>query len=360
LKERVQNNPNLQGTELEAVQRLEQELEEAAARLHQEEAAQQSRSEEDIRQIREALAKIESQYPRDEATMRELKQKLAEMEKLHPKDRIREVQEAIAQLEKNRPQSEARMRELKESLALMEKNGPEIEARMQEARRALAEVYNLDQSRTQGRMLYRVEPEYSEDARARKIEGYVLLAATIDPNGIPQDIQVTKPLFPSLDANSVEALRKTRFQPYLKDGQPISKRITVEMFFQVNDWDQEKQKTKEERYKQALEESEGKTKSQGREYETLRRSKKLGESGREDRARRHAELTNLASISMDRAIQIATSQYPGKVLACSLGREAEGRVFYHLVIVSTEGEKSTTRYVWVSALDGQILKSEKE
>lgn len=79
----------------------------------------------------------------------------------------------------------------------------------------------------------------------------------------------------------------------------------------------------------------------------------------EERARKQAELTRDATLSMDRAIQIATSQVPGKVLACSLGRDGD-KIFYHVVIISGDGDKSTTTYVWVSATDGQILKTEKE
>lgn len=339
LKERVRNNPNLQGTELEAMRRMERELQEAAVKLRQEEEAQQSSEErERVRQeIQEALAKIETKYPGDEAQMREAKQKIAEMEKLYTKDRMREVQEAIAQMEKSRPENEARLREVQENIALMEK---------------------MYQSEGKGRMTYRVEPEYSEDARAKKIEGTVLLAVTVDPNGLPQDIQVTKPLFPSLDANAVEALRQTRFRPYMKDGQPISKRITVEMHFNVNDWQQDKQKERE-REKQEMEQAEDYAKLKDKVYE-MRMRKDRVESGREERSRKQVEMIKGASISMDRAIQIATSQYPGKVLACSLGRDQDGPVFYHLVIITTEGEKSTTRYVWLSATDGQILKTEKE
>lgn len=357
LTERLRNNPNLQGAELEAVRRLERELHQAATKLRQEEDALQSaEAGSSNREIQEALARIQSRYF-DEARNREAKQKLAELEKLYTQDRIREVQEAIAKVDKSRPESEARMRELQEALALVEKSRPESDRQMQQARERFAQIQRLYQNGVEGRGPYRVEPQYSEDARAQKIEGAVLLAVTVDPQGLPQDIQVTKPLFPSLDANAVAALRQWRFQPYLKDGQPISKRITVEMHFSVNDW-QKKEKTKE-RYKEALKEHEAQTKSEGKVLE-LRRSKKLAEGGREERSRRQVELTQGASISMDRAIQIATSKYPGKVLACSLGRDGEGRVFYHLVIISTEGEKSTTSYVWISALDGQILKDEKE
>src|SRR6185436_10333398 len=45
---------------------------------------------------------------------------------------------------------------------------------------------------------------------------------------------------------------------------------------------------------------------------------------------------------------------------CSLGRDKEGPVFYHVVIIVTEGHKTTTKYVWVSAVDGTILKTEEE
>src|SRR5438132_2821564 len=110
------------------------------------------------------------------------------------------------------------------------------------------------QNDEKGGMIHPVEPKYSEDARDKKIEGTVLLATTVDQNGVPQDIQVTKPLFPALDANAVEALRQSRFRPYMKDGQPISKRITVEMHFNVNDRQQEKQKELD-REKQEMEQA---------------------------------------------------------------------------------------------------------
>ncbi|MEP6706129.1 MAG: TonB family protein [Pyrinomonadaceae bacterium] len=338
LKDRLKNNPDLQGSELEATRRMERELQEAGVKLREEETQQSGPEREAARQrIREELAQIEKTYPGDEARMREAKQKIAEMEKLYTKDRMREVKEAIAQMEKSRPENEARLREAKEEIALMDK------------------LYQNDEG---GRMTQHVEPKYSDDARDKNIEGTVLLAATIDPNGVPQDIQVTKPLFPSLDANAVEALRQSRFRPYMKDGQPISKRITVEMHFSVNDWQQDKQK-QSEREKQEMEQAEENAKDNDKVVEVRKRKDRL-ESGREERSRKQVEMTRGASISMDRAIQIATSQYPGKVLACSLGREENGRVFYHLVIISTEGDNSTTRYVWLSATDGHILKTENE
>ncbi|HWF89501.1 MAG TPA: M56 family metallopeptidase [Pyrinomonadaceae bacterium] len=82
---------------------------------------------------------------------------------------------------------------------------------------------------------------------------------------------------------------------------------------------------------------------------------------------RQAALVRLAKINMDQAIQIATSQQPGKVLLCSLeathweapGKLAnDGVVFYH-VMIANEGEVGAA-HIWVNAVDGTIIKTEKE
>ena len=83
----------------------------------------------------------------------------------------------------------------------------------------------------------------------------------------------------------------------------------------------------------------------------------------------HAALVRLARIPMDQAIQIATSQFPGKVLQSSLGAKGwerlgqlapGGVVFYHVTIITGEERSPTLTHVWVNAVDGTIVKSEKE
>ncbi len=89
---------------------------------------------------------------------------------------------------------------------------------------------------------------------------------------------------------------------------------------------------------------------------------------REARFVMHSALVRLAKINMDQAIQIATSQQPGKVLLCSLGAKGweepgklgkDGVVFYH-VIIADETNVSASTHVWVNALDGTVMKTEKE
>lgn len=87
----------------------------------------------------------------------------------------------------------------------------------------------------------------------------------------------------------------------------------------------------------------------------------------EMRAVRQAALVRLAKINMDQAIQIATSQQPGKVLICSLDAKGweepgklskDGVVFYHVIIA--DEANNGANHVWVNALDGSIIKTEKE
>src|SRR5689334_21313320 len=82
---------------------------------------------------------------------------------------------------------------------------------------------------------------------------------------------------------------------------------------------------------------------------------------------RQAALVRLAKINMDQAIQIATSQSPGKVVECNLeathwkepGKLADdGVVFYHVMIANENAAGAT--HIWVNAVDGSIIKTEKE
>jgi uncharacterized membrane protein YkoI len=75
----------------------------------------------------------------------------------------------------------------------------------------------------------------------------------------------------------------------------------------------------------------------------------------------------LAKIPMDQAIQIATSQTPGKVLECTLNAERweepgklakDGYIFYHVIIADESSPAAT--HVLVNAVDGSIIKTEKE
>ena len=87
----------------------------------------------------------------------------------------------------------------------------------------------------------------------------------------------------------------------------------------------------------------------------------------EAKAAAQTAMVRLARINMDQAIQVATSHQPGKVLHANLAARGweepgklgkDGVVFYHVIIADEAGEGST--HIWINAIDGTFMKSEKE
>jgi TonB family protein len=324
-----------QAREREELKRAVQELKEQAKVAPESKRAE---IEARLREVQENLALHERALEQYQQTREERQKRLEEMRAL------------LAESEKNRPADEARLRDVREKIAELERlYTPERES---EAQQTIAEMQKLEANR-KPRLIYRVEPQYTEDARDKKIEGTVVLTLIVDHEGLPQNIRVKRSLYPSLDQSAIEAARKMRFAPAMKDGQPASVVISVEFDFSVVPRSKQELEEVEKRAAEALA---GQEESPVRE---MRMRKDIEQEGREERARKQTELTRGATLSMDRAIQIATSQVPGKVLACSLGRDGD-KLFYHVVVISGDGDQSTTTYVWVSATDGQILKTEKE
>jgi len=83
------------------------------------------------------------------------------------------------------------------------------------------------------RVLSKVDPEYTQEARAAKIQGVVILSVEIDEYGHAQNITVTRSLDPGLDANAAAAVEVWTFQPGEKDGKPVRVAATIEVNFRL-------------------------------------------------------------------------------------------------------------------------------
>jgi uncharacterized membrane protein YkoI len=119
-----------------------------------------------------------------------------------------------------------------------------------------------------------------------------------------------------------------------------------------------------QRRKRSMEEMKERMESDPQLREEMERKERVEMEMREVR---QAALIRLAKINMDQAIQIATSQQPGKVMLCNLDAKGweepgklarDGVVFYH-VMIANEGDVGAT-HLWVNAIDGTIIKTEKE
>jgi len=82
-------------------------------------------------------------------------------------------------------------------------------------------------------VLYKVDPEYSEEARKAKYSGTVVLQLIVDSSGKARDIKVVRSLGLGLDEKAIEAVNKWKFRPGVKNGQPVAVMATIEVNFRL-------------------------------------------------------------------------------------------------------------------------------
>ena len=82
-------------------------------------------------------------------------------------------------------------------------------------------------------VLYKVDPEYSEEARKAKYSGTVVLQLIVDAQGHARDIRVVRSLGLGLDEKAIEAVNKWKFRPGYKNGAPVAVQATIEVNFRL-------------------------------------------------------------------------------------------------------------------------------
>ena len=60
-----------------------------------------------------------------------------------------------------------------------------------------------------------------------------MLWLIVDANGAPREIKVARSLGMGLDQKAIEAVRKWKFEPAMKDGRPVAVQINVEVNFRL-------------------------------------------------------------------------------------------------------------------------------
>lgn len=85
------------------------------------------------------------------------------------------------------------------------------------------------------RLVYKIEPDYTQEAQAAHLEGMVAIAIVVSTEGIATEIKLVKSLDKGLDGKAIEAVRKWRFEPGRKNGKPVPVIANIEINFRLLD-----------------------------------------------------------------------------------------------------------------------------
>ena len=90
-------------------------------------------------------------------------------------------------------------------------------------------VYKVTSAISPPSVLRKVEPEYSEEARAAGLQGTVIVQVVIGTDGVAGDARILRGLGLGLDEQAIEAIGQWQFKPGVKDGQPVPVAATIEV-----------------------------------------------------------------------------------------------------------------------------------
>jgi TonB family protein len=88
---------------------------------------------------------------------------------------------------------------------------------------------------TPPRAIYSPDPEYPVKERNTGHEGSVTLRLVVDADGVAHDITVSGSLSPAFDAAALEAVRKWKFSPAMRNGKPVLAHLAVQVQFHTTD-----------------------------------------------------------------------------------------------------------------------------
>ena len=106
-------------------------------------------------------------------------------------------------------------------------------------------IYHPSKEVTVPKLIYSVEPEFSEQARKRKLSGVTTVKFIVNDDGTVRDPHVTKSAADrftnnkdraaaaSLDEKALQAVSKYRFEPARFQGKPVPCWLTTEVDFQI-------------------------------------------------------------------------------------------------------------------------------
>ena len=98
--------------------------------------------------------------------------------------------------------------------------------------KAVPSTLRISQGVSQGLLIKRVTPRYPQNALSMRIQGAVILEATIDKEGNVKNLK-TMSGDPILARAASEAVRQWRYKPYYLDGDPVEIQTQITVNFKL-------------------------------------------------------------------------------------------------------------------------------
>ena len=109
----------------------------------------------------------------------------------------------------------------------------ELSNRTYQSSNLAAQAFKGNEVSQKLRVISKPEPQYSEAARHAGVTGTVVIRAIFSSEGEVKHILVTRALGYGLTTQAVKAARRIKFQPAVKDGEPVSMYINLEYNFNL-------------------------------------------------------------------------------------------------------------------------------
>jgi TonB family protein len=96
-----------------------------------------------------------------------------------------------------------------------------------------SQIYKAAQVTQRARVLFKPEPQYTEQARRNGVTGTVILRVVFSSSGEVTNIQAVQKLGDGLTERAIAAARQIRFVPALRNGQPVAMYMQLEYNFNL-------------------------------------------------------------------------------------------------------------------------------
>ena len=116
---------------------------------------------------------------------------------------------------------------------LMSDRATEVRRALAKPHQASANLYKIGNGVSAPKLLYKVEPAYTEEARVAQYQGTVVLSVEVGADGIARNFEVVRGLGLGLDENAISAVQQWHFQPGVRDGAPVTILATIEVNFRL-------------------------------------------------------------------------------------------------------------------------------